>query len=183
MRRYSPRHWPRSWTSKSALRPADIDRIAGRIGGIDSNRRSTVCDLVIVLCAVAARIRRQRHRAQSQPRSHRKRDSRVYVWQSCRSLRAQLKLRLIGTPSQLCRRQPAHHAPAVEPFVAFPDVVRIRIGRLLTILLCTLTLRYGDGSKEGRCQCEERQELNMPPSSSDTLTHLPVSEGKPDDSM
>jgi hypothetical protein len=107
------------------------------------------------------------------------------VRQSCRPLSAQLKLRLIRTPSQLCGRQPAHHAPAVEPFVAFPDVVRIRIGngRLLTSLLCALTLRNKEEIKEGRCQYKERQGPNVPSSWYDTLTHLPVSEGKPDDSM
>lgn len=131
--------------SASAFRPcARIpgNRITSVVRRIDSYCRGSACDLVIVLSAIAARIRRQGHRPQRQPRSNRKRDSRACVWQSCRPLRAQLKLRVIRTPSQLCRWQTAHHTAAVEPRTAFPDVLPIRIGNghLSPSLLRTLSL-------------------------------------------
>jgi hypothetical protein len=102
------------------------------------------------------------------------------MWQGCRSLRAQLKLRLIRTPSPLGRRQTAYHSSSVKPFVAFPDVVRAGIGNGYPSisLLCTLTLCRREENKEDRCQFDKRQGPNVPSAWPVTLTHLPVSEGK-----
>src|SRR5437899_12624415 len=97
-----------------------------------------------------------------------------------------MKRRLRRCMSALGRRQAVYQSSSVEPFVSFPDMVRIVIGngQLSTSLPCTLTLRCRrEKNKEGRCQYEKRQGPNLPSAWPVTLTHLPVSEGKLDDSM
>ena len=84
--------------------------------------------LVVVLRAIAARIRRKRYWTQRHPRSSGKGNLRAGLRRCHRTLRAQPQLRLISASSQFRSRQAADHSSAVEPFIAFFDVVRIAVG-------------------------------------------------------